>query len=121
MAFLRCDVSIAQARTALKTVGFQIEYETDLADQGDKIPWYYPLEGDIRKVQTAWDLFTCWRMTWFGKLVTQSAVRALEFVGIAPKGTYDVGESLKVAADALVAGGRKKLFTPMMFFVARKP
>lgn len=113
--------SIAQARTALKTVGFQIEYETDLADQGDKIPWYYPLEGDIRKVQTAWDLFTCWRMTWFGKLVTQSAVRALEFVGIAPKGTYDVGESLKVAADALVAGGRKKLFTPMMFFVARKP
>ena len=53
--------------------------------------------------------------------MTQSAVRALEFVGIAPKGTYDVGESLKVAADALVAGGRKKLFTPMMFFVARKP
>jgi hypothetical protein len=21
----------------------------------DDIPWYYPLEGDIRKAQTAWD------------------------------------------------------------------
>lgn len=113
--------TIKQAREALRNVGFQIDEEMDLADQGDKIPWYYPLEGDIRKVQTAWDVFTCWRMTWLGKFVTQSAVRALEFVGLAPKGTYEVGESLKVAADALVAGGRMKLFTPMMFFVAHKP
>lgn len=21
----------------------------------DDLPWYYPLEGDIRKAQTAWD------------------------------------------------------------------
>jgi len=112
--------TIQQARSALKTVGFNIEEEADLADQGDKIPWYYPLEGDIRKVQTLWDVFMCWRMTWFGKLVTQTTVRGLEAVGLAPKGTYDVGESLKVAADALVAGGQAKLFTPMMLFVARK-
>ena len=112
--------TIKQARDALKKVGFQIERDVDLADQGDKIPWYYPLEGDIRKVQTLWDLFMCWRMTWFGKLVTQTTVRSLEYVGLAPKGTYDVGESLKVAADALVAGGKTKLFTPMMLFVARK-
>mgnify|MGYP001759628018 FL=1 len=112
--------TIQQARNALKTVGFSIEEEADLADQGDKIPWYYPLEGDIRKVQTLWDVFMCWRMTWFGKLVTQTTVRGLEFVGLAPKGTYDVGESLKVAADALVAGGQAKLFTPMMLFVSRK-
>ena len=112
--------TIKQARSALKTVGFEIEREADLADLGDKVPWYYPLEGDIRKVQTAWDLFTCWRMTWFGKLCTQSMVRVLEFVGLAPKGTFDVGESLKVAADALVAGGQMKLFTPMMLFIAHK-
>lgn len=113
--------TIVQARNALKTVGFQIEVDEDLADKGDKIPWYYPLEGDIRKVQTAWDLVMCWRMTWFGKFTTQNAVKILERFGLVPKGTYDVGESLKVAADALVAGGQTKLFTPMMFFVARKP
>lgn len=72
-------------------------------------------------------------MTRFGKFVTQNAVWAFEKVGIVPKGTYDVGEALKTAgkstrvsfstradleivvlADALVAGGQEKLFTPMM-------
>ncbi|KAE8238805.1 hypothetical protein A4X13_0g4097, partial [Tilletia indica] len=106
---------------ALTKVGFEIEQEQDLADVGDKISWYYPLEGDIRKCQTLWDVVMCWRMTWFGKLTTQSTVKLLEMVKLAPKGTYDVGESLKVAADALVAGGQTKLFTPMMHFVARKP
>ncbi|PWN45133.1 hypothetical protein IE81DRAFT_320745 [Ceraceosorus guamensis] len=112
---------IKAARSALKQVGFQIETDVDLADVGDKIPWYYPLEGDIRKVQTLWDIFMCWRMTWVGKVTTQTTVRVLETVGIAPKGTYDVGESLKVAAEALVAGGKAKLFTPMMLFVSQKP
>lgn len=32
------------ARDALNTVGFTIEQEDDLADKGDEIPWYYPLE-----------------------------------------------------------------------------
>lgn len=106
--------SIAAARSALQTVGFQIEQEEDLADRGDKIPWYYPLEGDLRKCQSLWDVFTCWRMTWVGKFTTQNTVRVLETLGLAPKGTYDVGESLKIAADNLVAGGQSKLFTPMM-------
>lgn len=60
-------------------------------------------------------------MTWVGKLTTQTAVKILERIGLAPKGTHDVGEALKQAADALVAGGQKKLFTPMMLFVCRKP
>lgn len=53
------------------------------------------------------------RMTWLGKVVTQNSVWLMEKVGLVPVGTYDVGEALKVAADALVAGGREKLFTPM--------
>ena len=56
----------------------------------------------------------CWRMTTFGKIVTQTAVKGFELVGLVPKGTHDVGEALKTAADALVAGGKEKLFTPMM-------
>lgn len=65
-------------------------------------------------------LIQCWRMTTFGKFVTQNTVRVLEKVGMVPKGTHDVGEALKTAADALVAGGQQKLFTPMMLFVCKR-
>ena len=100
---------ISKAREALKTVGFQIEHEEDLAARPDPIPWYYPLEGDISKAQTWWDYFTVWRMSWSGKLVSHTAIRLMELVGLVPKGTYDVGESLKVAADALVLSGQQKV------------
>ncbi|KZP33763.1 hypothetical protein FIBSPDRAFT_915884 [Athelia psychrophila] len=112
---------IVKAREALKAVGFEIEHEEDLADRGDEVPWYYPLEGDISKAQTAWDYFTVWRMSWSGKLVTHNAIWVMEKLGFVPKGTSDVGEALKVAGDSLVAGGRSKLFTPMYFVVSRKP
>jgi len=106
---------------ALETVGFEILHREDLADRDDDVPWYYPLEGDIRKAQTTWDYFTVWRMSWSGILVTQAVIKFLELVGVVPKGTYDVGESLKVAAGALVKGGQQKLFTPMYLVVNRKP
>ncbi|KXN84388.1 Sterol 24-C-methyltransferase erg6 [Leucoagaricus sp. SymC.cos] len=109
------------ARQALKDVGFEIEHEEDLADRPDSVPWYYPLEGDISKAQTFWDYLTVWRMSWSGKLVSHNAIRLMEWVGILPKGTFDVSESLKVAADALVKGGQTKLFTPMYLVVSRKP
>ena len=104
------------AREALKTVGFQIEHEEDLAERPDPIPWYYPLEGDILKAQTFWDYFTVWRMSWSGKLVTHTAVWVMELLRIAPPGTTAVGESLKVAADALVAGGRTKVSSIIMVY-----
>ncbi|KIJ98782.1 hypothetical protein K443DRAFT_133298 [Laccaria amethystina LaAM-08-1] len=112
---------LSLAREALKTVGFQIEHEEDLAERPDPVPWYYPLEGDILKAQTFWDYFTVWRMSWSGKLVTHTAIWVMELLRIAPPGTTAVGESLKVAADSLVAGGRTKLFTPMYLVVSRKP
>jgi len=112
---------ISKAREALKTVGFQVEHEEDLAARPDPIPWYYPLEGDIWKAQTFWDYITVWRMSWSGQLVSHSAIRLMEFFGMVPKGTYNVGESLKVAAESLVRSGQKKLFTPMYLVVSRKP
>ncbi|TQS32532.1 hypothetical protein Golomagni_07145 [Golovinomyces magnicellulatus] len=113
--------SIKAARDALKTVGFQIEHEEDLADRGDKIPWYYPIAGSLRDCQTVWDYFTVARMTKIGRATTQTAVKVLETLRLVPQGTHSVGESLVTAADALVDGGRTKLFTPMMLFVCRKP
>ncbi|KAF8636940.1 hypothetical protein AX17_003191 [Amanita inopinata Kibby_2008] len=112
---------LSMSREALKTVGFVIEHEEDLAERPDEVPWYYPLEGDISKAQTFWDYLTVWRMSWSGQLVSHNAMRLMELVGLLPKGTYEVGESLKVAAAALVKGGQTKLFTPMYLVVSRKP
>lgn len=113
--------SLASARQALVDVGFQIQHEEDLADRSDEVPWYYPLEGDIRKAQTPWDVLTCWRLHWTGLLVTQTSIRIMEFFGLVPKGTFDCGEQLRVAAKSLVAGGQSKLFTPMYLVVSKKP
>ncbi|BGP39833.1 Delta(24)-sterol C-methyltransferase [Rhodotorula kratochvilovae] len=112
---------IAAARAALEAVGFTIEHEEDLAARGDKVDWWYSLSGDLSKAQTWWDLATVWRMTMWGRNLTGWGVYWLEKAGLVPKGTHDVQEALKVAADSLVAGAKLDLFTPMMLFVARKP
>ncbi|KAI0676430.1 delta-sterol C-methyltransferase [Trametes maxima] len=112
---------LAKAREAIVNVGFEIEHEEDLADRPDPIPWYYPLEGDIRKAQTLWDMFTVWRMSSSGKFVTHHGLWFIEKLGVVPKGTFEVGETLKIAADALVKSGREKLFTPMYLVISRKP
>ncbi|KAG1739771.1 S-adenosyl-L-methionine-dependent methyltransferase [Suillus occidentalis] len=112
---------LKKAREAMINVGLTIEHEEDLAERPDEIPWYYPLEGDIWKAQTVWDYFTVWRMSWSGKLVSHTAIKFMEMLNLIPKGTHDVGESLKVAADALVKGGQTKLFTPMYLAICRKP
>jgi len=109
------------AREALQKVGFEIEHEDDLAARPDPIPWYYPLEGDIFKAQTFWDYLTVWRMSWSGKFVSHNFVWLMEFLGVVPSGTYEVGESLKIAAESLVKGGQTKLFTPMYLVINRKP
>ena len=105
---------IQKSREALQSVGFVIEHEEDLAERPDSVPWYYPLEGDIRKAQTVWDYLTVWRLSWSGKLVTHNVLWILEWLGFVPKGTHEVGEALKVAADALVKGGQTKVI--FLFF-----
>ena len=111
----------AECIQALKNVGFDVLMNQDLANVGDAINWYYPLEGDIRKCQTAKDVLTTLAMTKLGRFTTTNFVRVLEKIGLAPKGTVETQKFLETAADALVAGARKNLFTPMFFFVAKKP
>ncbi|KAG8872878.1 Delta(24)-sterol C-methyltransferase [Tulasnella sp. 331] len=96
------------ARKALVTVGFQIEHDEDLADRPDPVPWYYPLEGDLGKAQTIGDYGTVLRTTKFGMWATSTAVWFLEKLGMVPRGTWSVGEMMKMSASALVEGGRKK-------------
>lgn len=109
------------ARDALKSVGFEIELEQDLADMDDDIPWWYPLSGDWKYVQTFGDLLTFARTSTFGRWVTTQGTGLLEKIGIAPKGSTKVTEALEQAAVHLTNGGREGVFTPMLLFVCKKP
>ena len=114
-------VRISEGIAAIKAAGFELEYHEDLADRPDVRPWFYPLAGDFKMIGSLWDIFTVARMTKIGRGTTNQFVRLLEAVGFAPKGTQKTADSLARAADALVAGGEQKLFTPMYLMVARKP
>lgn len=109
------------ALKAIKTVGFELELNEDMADRPDEFPWYYPISGDLKYMQSIWDLPTLVRMTHVGRGLVHRLVGALEMIKLAPKGTQKTADSLAKAADCLVAGGKEKLFTPMYLMVARKP
>lgn len=109
------------ARDALKEVGFEVEIERDLADMGDEIPWYYPLSGDWRYIQSIRDIVTFARTSVLGRWITTRGTGMLEKLKIAPAGSRKVTEALEQAAVHLVNGGREHIFTPMLLFVAKKP
>jgi len=48
-------------------------------------------------------------------------LKLLEIVRLAPAGTLKVSEMLETGAVGLVAGGKKKIFTPSYFILAQKP
>ena len=100
---------MSKARNALKTVGFHIEREDDLAERPDPVPWYYRLEGDIKKAQSAWDYFIALLLTWFGTLVAHNVLRLLGFLRIIPKDTWKASATLRIAARGLVEAGKKKV------------
>jgi sterol 24-C-methyltransferase len=112
---------ISVALKAMKKAGFELELNEDLADRNDELPWYWPLSGDLRYMQSVWDLPTLVRMTHIGRGLVHRFVGALEMIGVAPKGVQKTADSLAEGADCLVAGGKEKLFTPMYLMVGRKP
>ncbi|KAL8707660.1 MAG: hypothetical protein Q9220_007322 [cf. Caloplaca sp. 1 TL-2023] len=114
-------VKIPEALEAIQKAGFVLEQHEDLANRPDARPWYYPLDANLRMASSIGDVITIARMTSLGRFCVHNFVGALEMVGIAPRGTKKTANSLGVAADCLVAGGKEKLFTPMYLMVARKP
>ncbi|AMD21657.1 HFL199Wp [Eremothecium sinecaudum] len=112
---------VSVARDAIKKVGFELLHAEDLADNDDPVPWYYPLTGNWKYVQTLSDFGTFFRTSYLGRKITTSFVFMLEKLGLAPRGSVEVTHTLEAAAEGLIAGGKSKLFTPMMLFVARKP
>ncbi|CAB4298596.1 unnamed protein product [Prunus armeniaca] len=98
---------------ALKQAGFEVIWENDLAVDSPQ-PWYLPL--DKSRIS-----FSSFRLTAVGRFITKNMVKALEFVGLAPPGSQRVQDFLEKAAEGLVEGGKREIFTPMYFFLARKP
>ena len=99
----------------LKKAGFEIIKAYDRAHDSDpKMPWYRSLEGrDLT--------LTSIPRTPLGRSLTNLALRIGERIHLVPEGSHAVSTLLNKGADALVAGGRTGTFTPMYFFLARKP
>lgn len=114
-------VKAADAVTAIKEAGFElIDYE-DLSVRNDRSPWYWPLDGEGWKyAQTMSDVLMTFRMTRWGRFVAHNFMALLETFRLAPPGTKKTGDSLAKASEALVLGGKKKLFTPMFLMVGKK-
>ncbi|GAA94655.1 uncharacterized protein L969DRAFT_460441 [Mixia osmundae IAM 14324] len=113
--------TIADCKAAIKGTGMEIVFEEDLAEREMGKPWYYPLSGDIRQVQSFMDIFTVIRTSSVAMWLSCLFVGLLELLRLAPKGTRACVKSLTVAAWSLSEAGQLKIFTPMMLVVARKP
>ncbi|XP_073108151.1 cycloartenol-C-24-methyltransferase 1-like [Elaeis guineensis] len=103
----------SQCLEALKLAGFEVVWERDRA-LDSKVPWYLPLDTSKFSISN-------FRSTAIGRWITRSMVSMLEFVGLAPAGSLRVHSILEKEADALVESGREEIFTPMYFFLVRKP
>ncbi|KAL2001517.1 hypothetical protein VTN02DRAFT_1658 [Thermoascus thermophilus] len=114
-------VKVSEGLAAFKAAGFELLHHEDLAERPDEIPWYYPLAGSWKHMSSFRDVFTVARMTWWGRGIAHRFVGAMETIGLFPKGSQKTADSLALAADCLVAGAEKKLFTPMYLMVGRKP
>lgn len=106
--------SIDGVAHALARAGFEVLCIEDRATTADaSTPWYLPLSGRgfgprelLMKPLARW--------------CTHHVVGALEGAGVLPDGAQEVTRLLNDAADWLVKGGETGIFTPMLFFHARK-
>lgn len=97
---------------AMEHAGFEVIEARDRAPECDsEVPWYSPLS-DL-------SLRTLVR-TGAGRAITNAVTGVLERVRLAPKGTRAVSTLLNGGADALVAGAKIGIFTPMYFVHGRK-
>ena len=101
--------------TALRTAGFDLLEARDRAPESDpETPWYRALQGRDLTLSSI-------PRTPIGRALTNLTLRVLERLRVVPEGARTVSTLLNAAADALVEGGKSGVFTPMFFFLARKP
>ena len=110
------DIDFApEVCAALRKAGFELLESRDLAPESHpKTPWYRALQGrDLRLASIP--------RTPTGRALTNFVLRIGERMRLVPEGTAAVSTLLNKGADALVEGGKSGVFTPMFFFLVRKP
>ena len=100
---------------ALQEAGFELLDVHDRAVCSDpETPWYRALQGRDLSLASI-------PRTPVGRALANLILRVGESVRLVPEGSRAVSTLLNAAADALVEGGKAGVFTPMYFFLARKP
>jgi len=105
----------AEVVKSLEDAGFEVleSYDANRNVHSEfEVPWYETLNGSFT--------LNGFRMTRMGRMCTHAFITTLETLRIAPKGSVRVSALLNATALDLVEGGKKELFTPSFFFVARK-
>ena len=98
----------------LEQAGFDVMETEDRAFACDaESPWYSPLDGSLT--------LKGFKHSGVGRMFTSASVAVLETLRIAPQGSLKVSNFLNQAADDLVRSGKRGIFTPSFFFLARKP
>ena len=102
---------------ALESVGFEIIEFRDMSldEQYGGEPWWLPL-------WPSWNPCTFrFQMTEIGKFFTRNLLWMIEFLWLAPAGSYKVQIMLQQGGWGCAQGGYTGTFTPMFLMVARKP
>ena len=110
------DIALTtEVGVALREAGFEVLETRDLAPESDpETPWYRALQGrDLSPGSIP--------RTPVGRALTNLSLRVAERLRVVPKGTTDVSTMLNAGADAMVEGGESGIYTPVFFFLARKP
>jgi sterol 24-C-methyltransferase len=103
---------VRELDAALSDANFEVLETRDLA-LSSEIPWYQPLRASVS--------LRGFRNSRVGIWLTHQLVRFLEVTSLSPGGTVQVHDVLRVAQSGLVQGGEAMIFTPLYFWVARKP
>jgi sterol 24-C-methyltransferase len=107
-------MTIDGVERALARAGFEVLAIEDRATSADHAtPWYLPLTGRGHGPREL-------LMKPLARWCTHRVVGALEAAGVLPEGAQGVTQILNEAAAWLVRGGEAGIFTPMLFFHARR-
>eukprot|EP00560_Eucampia_antarctica_P007151 CAMPEP_0197823972 /NCGR_PEP_ID=MMETSP1437-20131217/1286_1 /TAXON_ID=49252 ORGANISM="Eucampia antarctica, Strain CCMP1452" /NCGR_SAMPLE_ID=MMETSP1437 /ASSEMBLY_ACC=CAM_ASM_001096 /LENGTH=388 /DNA_ID=CAMNT_0043423413 /DNA_START=95 /DNA_END=1261 /DNA_ORIENTATION=+ len=102
---------------AMKDAGFIILKETDLCNvyQGEGTAWNTPL-------LPSWNPLTQrFQFCWLGRRITTVMLRTMEFLRLAPQGSFKTQQMLQRGGDGLGIGGQLDIFTPMYLMVGQVP
>ncbi len=100
---------------ALQAAGFELLEAFDRSPESDpETPWYRAFQGRDFTLSSL-------PRSPIGRALTNLGLRIGEGLRIVPAGSRKASTLLNAAADALVDGGKSGIFTPMFFFLARKP